>query len=202
MKFFLAMILAVPAWAHADAAQDLKNRLDKIQDLKGQFAQTISDKAGATLQSSSGEFALKRPGYFLWQSVAPHEQTVVGTPEKVWVYDPDLEQATVRDAADHAAGNPARLLSGDLAEVRSSYEVTAKDGAAKTEYHLVPRAPDSPYRSIQFVFQKDLLSGLRFQDKLDQETRIVFEKLQLNSAVPAELFVFEPPAGTDVIVDD
>lgn len=203
LKFLCAVVvLTAPLLANADAAEELKNRIDQIHDLKGHFTQVLSDKGGEILQSSRGEFALKRPDYFLWQSAAPYEQTVIGTPEKIWVYDPDLEQATVRSADEQAGHNPARLLSGDLREVRSNYEVSSKGTGAQTEYHLVPRSPDSPYRYIEFAFRKDALAGLRFQDKLDQVTRIEFDKLQLNSNIPADAFTFDPPPGTDVIVDD
>lgn len=198
MKLLCALFALVPMLASAGAAEDLKTRIDRIQDLKGRFKQVLSDKTGAMLQTSAGEFALKRPGYFLWESAAPYEQTVIGTPEKVWVYDPDLEQVTIRSADDQAGENPARLLSGDLATLRSNYEVTAKG----TTYHLEPKSVDSPYRYIEFNFNKDILAGLSFKDKLDQETRIDFDGLQLNTNIPAEIFSFTPPQGVDVIVNE
>lgn len=196
------VLLSLPALVAADAAEDLKSRLDRIQDLKGNFKQVLSDKAGATLQTSSGKFALKRPGYFLWESAAPHEQTVVGTPERIWVYDPDLDQVTVRNAQAQGADNPASLLSGDLASVRSQYDVSAKTSETDAQYHLVPKATDSPYLFIEFTFQQDGLSGLRFKDKLDQITHIDFDQLQLNTRIPADIFAFTPPEGADVVIDE
>lgn len=198
MRIWCALFVLVPMLASADAAEDLKTRIDRIQDLKGQFKQVLTDKTGSMLQTSSGEFALKRPGYFLWESAAPYEQTVIGTPEKVWVYDPDLEQVTVRRADDQAGDNPARLLSGDLAALRSNYEVTVKDAT----YHLEPKSIDSPYRYIEFNFNKDSLAGLSFKDKLEQQTRIDFDGLQLNTNIPAEIFTFTPPQGVDVILNE
>lgn len=198
MRILCALFALVPMLASADAAEDLKTRIDRIHDLKGQFKQVLSDKTGAMLQTSSGEFALKRPGYFLWESAAPYEQTVIGTPEKVWVYDPDLEQVTVRRADEQAGDNPARLLSGDLVTLRSNYEVTV-EGAT---YHLEPKSADSPYRYIEFNFPNDTLTGLSFKDKLDQETRIDFDGLQLNTNIPADIFTFTPPKGVDVIVNE
>jgi outer membrane lipoprotein carrier protein len=201
LKLFLALLFCAPLIAFADAAEGLKNRLDAIQSLRGHFTQTLTDKSGANLQSSSGEFALQRPGYFLWQSAAPYEQTVIGTPEKVWIYDPDLEQVTIRGAEQQADKSPARLLSGDLSELRSSYDVstTADD---KNAYRLAPRSSDSPYRYIEFSFSGDKLTALHFQDKLDQKTQIRFEQLQVNPSIPADTFVFTAPEGTDVIIDE
>lgn len=200
MKFFVALVFFVPLLAVADAAQDLKAKLDDIQSLRGRFTQVLSDKSGVKLQSSAGEFVVKRPGYFLWQSEAPYEQTVIGTPEKVWIYDPDLEQVTIRNADHQADNSPARLLSGDLSELRSAYDVSgkAKDG----NFHLSPRQPESPYRFIEFGFSGDKLVLLRFLDKLDQETHIRFESVQLNTPIAADTFVFAAPEGTDVIVDE
>lgn len=200
MKLFAALLFFIPLLAVADAAQDLKARLDEIQSLRGRFTQVLSDKAGANLQSSAGEFVVKRPGYFLWESEAPYEQTVIGTPEKVWIYDPDLEQVTIRNSKHQADNSPARLLSGDLSELRSNYEV---NGGAKGEtFRLLPRQSDSPYRYIEFDFSEKKLAALRFQDKLDQVTQIRFEQLQVNTPVSAETFIFTAPEGTDVIVDE
>ncbi len=201
MKLFLVLLFCAPLSAFADAAQDLKSRLDTIQSLRGRFTQALTDKTGANLQSSAGEFALQRPGYFLWQSEEPYEQTVIGTPEKVWIYDPDLEQVTVRGSEQQSDNSPARLLSGDLSELRSSYEVSAKSND-KQAFHLVPRTSDSPYRYIEFTFSGDKLATLHFQDKLDQKTEIHFEQLQTNISIPADTFVFTAPEGTDVIVDE
>lgn len=201
MKLFLALLFCAPLSALADAAQDLKARLDAIQSLHGRFTQVLTDKAGANLQSSAGEFALQRPGYFLWQSEAPYEQTVIGTPEKVWIYDPDLEQVTVRSSEQQADNSPARLLSGDLSELRSTYEVSATPDNKET-FRLVPRSSDSPYRYVEFTFSGDKLAALQFQDKLDQKTQIHFEQLKANIAIPADTFVFIAPEGTDVIVDE
>jgi outer membrane lipoprotein carrier protein len=202
LRFILKILFCIPALAFADAAEDLKTRLDKMQDLSGQFEQVLKDKANAVIQATKGDFSLKRPGYFLWQSAAPYAQTVVGTPEKVWVYDPDLEQVTLRKVANQTINNPARLLSGDLQDVKASYDVSVNTHADELEYRLVPRAKDSAYRYVELVFIKDQLVGLNFQDKLDQQTRIEFTQLQQNTNIPLNVFEFVPPEGTDIIADD
>lgn len=201
MKLFLVLLFCVPLSAFADAAKDLKSRLDTVQSMRGSFTQVLSDKAGVNLQSSAGEFALQRPGYFLWRSEEPYEQTVIGTPEKVWIYDPDLEQVTVRDSEQQSDNSPARLLSGDLSELRSSYEISEKPNN-KDAFRLVPRTSDSPYRYIEFIFSDDKLASLHFQDKLDQKTEIHFQQLQTNISIPTDTFVFTAPDGTDVIIDE
>jgi len=202
LRFLAAFLCFIPALALADAAQDLKARLDEIHSLKGRFNQLLSDKNGKPLQSTSGEFAVKRPGYFLWQSEAPYEQTVIGTPEKVWVYDPDLEQVTIRKAQNEADGNPARLLSGDLSEIRSTYEVSLQTADGASRFQLVPKDANSPYRHVEFEFKGSQLAGLDFKDKLGQQTQIKFEQVQPNADIPSSVFVFNPPPGTDVIVDE
>jgi outer membrane lipoprotein carrier protein len=108
---------------------------------------------------------------------------------------------TVRGSAQQADNSPARLLSGDLRELRSSYDVSAKP-EDKGSFRLVPRSTDSPYRHVEFTFNGDKLMALHFQDKLDQKTQIHFEQLRENISIPAETFVFTAPEGTDVIVDE
>lgn len=197
---FLWVMTPILCWA--DAADELKIKLDGMKSLTGQFRQELKDKQGEVLQASEGDFILKRPGYFLWQSAAPFEQTVVGTPEKIWVYDPDLEQVTIRTQHRQDETSPAAIISGDVGRLRELFEIAKVAGKKEEKFILTPRTTSSTYKSMSFLFVKNNLEGLTFVDKLDQSTVIDFQKTQLNTAVSDEKFVFLVPEGVDVIVDE
>lgn len=187
-----------------ESLEALKGRLDEIKTLSGRFEQVIKDNKGNLLQASQGEFSLKRPGYFLWVSEEPFPQTVVGTPDTLKMYDPDLEQLTTYPRGTNDQNNPAHLLSGDLTALSSAFlvveDVTPKKG--ETVFNLQPLKSDTPYKEIVFRFKKDKLSGLTFWDKLDQTTEIAFNKLKFNKSLKDTLFDFSAPEGTDLIVNE
>lgn len=191
---------AACVWA-AEPAQELKALLDDIESLQGEFTQTVKDQQGEVMQNSQGSFAVQRPGYFLWESAQPFAQTIIATPQTVWIYDPDLEQATRRRATQET-GNPAALLSGELRDLESEFGVERSERESGVSFTLKPRQKDAQYREIVLHFEAGALTGLNFSDPLQQTTQIDFVELNTNPELDESVFVFEPPEGTDIIIDE
>ena len=62
-------------------------------------------------RNSSGEVALSAPRLFRWEYTQPYPQLIVADGERVWVFDPDLDQVTVRPqrgGAEQSAGRAHR----------------------------------------------------------------------------------------------
>ena len=74
----------------------LVERLQKISTISGSFVQYSVDQKGVRVQESHGEFKAKRPDFFYWRTEEPLEQEIYSDGERVTVYDPDLEQATIQ----------------------------------------------------------------------------------------------------------
>ena len=106
----LALLLA--ATAYAEPVADLQKALSNAKALSGDFTQTVVNRNGKT-QTSAGTFAILRPGKFRWNYKKPYEQLIIGDGKQVWLYDPDLQQVTVRDVSQALEASPAALLSGD-----------------------------------------------------------------------------------------
>lgn len=201
--FFIGCLCILPMASWADAAVQLKASLDRIATLQGNFSQLLKDGQGQLLQKSAGRFTLKRPGYFYWQSEAPFEQVVIGTPDKVWVYDPDLEQVTVRKNLQQQ-DSPAAIISGDLDRLKTFFGIESeqKQGQKYTTYTLTPINADNSFKQVTLQFQKNQLVALSFLDKLDQTTDITFTDTIENKPVADALFHFDVPDGVDVILDE
>ena len=204
MKSLLAvgLLLAALAAQAQESAREFKNKLDGIQSMQGQFEQVVTGQQGETIQTSSGEFTVKRPGYLRWHSFDPFAQIIIGTPEKLWIYDPDLEQATLRAPQDEQEGNPAQLLSGDLQGIEDYFVVTEPPNEKGRVFELQPKSDQATYKKITFYFLEGALEAFEFVDRMDQMTRVQFSDLETNVEVPVSVFEFEPPRGTDIIVDD
>ena len=191
------------------AAQNLVNRLSLMSNLSGKFEQKITDESNEELQKTQGEFVLKRPGNLWWNTAPPFEQLVVSNGEKLWVYDPDLEQVTIYPKEKVQSG-PASILNGSLNSIRARYQInerleTIKKGSSKvtsTVFTLVPNNQKiASFDKVVLAFSDQRIQQVSMTDKLGQTTFIDFFESSQNKEIKDELFDFVPPEGTDIVVD-
>ena len=114
----------VHAQDDARSVQRLTELLGQAQTLTGRFSQLTLDGSGTQLQEASGEMSLKRPGLLRWHTDAPMEQLLVSNGEKVWLYDPDLQQVTIQALDQRMTHTPALLLSGDVSKIRENFTIS------------------------------------------------------------------------------
>jgi outer membrane lipoprotein carrier protein len=203
MKNFLRNSLLtlglVSTGALADATDDLSQLLQPLGSISGKFQQTLIDERGEVLQKSSGTFSVQRPGKLRWETGEPFPQLLVTNNRKLWLYDPDLEQVTIRPVDNRLKETPALLLGGKVGEIRSSFDVSSKNGS----YQLSPKRADAPFKAMEIRFSdRGLPSGMTVRDGMGQTTKIQFSKVKANPKLSNALFNFKPPAGTDIIRDE
>ncbi len=195
--FSLAMCLAVSA--QAGAIDKLHRFLETTKTLRADFAQIVVAKNGKRPQQSVGIMMISRPGKFRWQIEKPYSQLLVGDGEKIWMYDPDLRQVTVKKMDAALGSTPAALLVGSnsLEKNFNLRELGERDGMEWLE--ATPRSADSGFEKLQLGFSGDELKAMELFDNFGQTTSLAFTNVQLNPALPATQFRFTPPAGADVI---
>jgi len=207
MKTIIAALslLLVSGLLHADdvdeATRDLRERLDAMNSLQGQFEQIMTDLDGTVLEDSQGDFAMARPGKFDWHTREPFEQRLVSDHNTIWLYDPDLMQVTVRDFDDELQETPALILSDELTELSERFEIEREQENGRTTFALTPRDNESLFRSLELVFEGEMLREIRMYDNLDQISRFELSDLKRNERIDASRFTFEPPEGVDVLRD-
>lgn len=190
----IAVLLA--STAYAEPVADLQKALSNARALSGDFTQTVVNRKGKT-QTASGTFAILRPGKFRWNYKKPYEQLIVGDGKQVWLYDPDLQQVTVRDVSQALESSPAALLSGDN-NLEKRYRLTAlpaRDGLDWVE--ATPRQNDSNFNKIRLGIAGGEIRRMELDDSFGQTTRVEFRN-QVNKADAAQ-FSFTPPKGVDVV---
>jgi outer membrane lipoprotein carrier protein len=189
------------AWgsAYASAIGKLNRFLETTQTFSADFAQIVVTKDGRRTQRSSGTMLISRPGKFRWQIEKPYLQLLVGDGAQVWMYDPDIKQATVK-AMDAALGStPAALLIGtDTLEKNFEFsDLGEREGLEWLEAR--PKSPDSGFEKLELGFSGEDIKAMELYDNFGQTTSIVFSRLRRNPDLPAALFTFAPPPGVDVI---
>ncbi|HIQ33727.1 outer membrane lipoprotein chaperone LolA [Acinetobacter venetianus] len=204
-------VFAAPVAASTQqATTSLVQQLSGLQRLTADFEQTTKvsnnknvQKKGLTAQHMNqtfkGVMKVERPGKFYWETTSPAKQTIVTTGKVVWIYDPDLQQAVRQSLDDQIANTPALLLSGNTNQIMQSYRVTQPD-RTKLYYTLYPKQEDSAFQSMTISFGANKAPNLMvLQDSLGQTTYVRFSNIKVNPTIPASVFNFEPPKGTDII---
>lgn len=207
-------LLSHAALADEQATQALVERLSRISQFEGGFHQTITDESGQSTSELDGRFSIEVPGRVRWETYDPYPQLLVSDGERYWLYDPDLAQVTLAAVDDRLQSTPAVLFTGDAEAVSAQFEVT-QAGAENPEVAAMPSAPAesdaadhfilSPkqvggvFSRLEVAFEGEHLRSLTMEDSLGQRTRFDFSDTRLNQPLPASEFVFQVPAGVDLI---
>jgi len=202
--FMLWMAVAgasLVAPVHADGIDRLRAFIAGAKTAEADFSQTVADKAGRVTQRASGHMAFARPGRFRWDYHAPYAQTIVGDGKKLWLYDPDLEQVTVKTLGDAIAATPAALLAGDDAIERYFALTTGPNVDGLEWLTAVPKQQDNTFERVRMGFRGDTLTVMQLTDHFGQTTTLTLKELKRNPAITASTFHFVPPAGVDLIGD-
>jgi outer membrane lipoprotein carrier protein len=182
------------------SAASLSARLARLQHLHARFEQSLIDGRGVLLQRANGEFWAERPDRFRWETEAPFPEVLVGDGTTLWLWDPDLEQVTVRPYDERLRATPARLLSGAAETLVDGFEVTLleEDGGAAA-YALEPLGAEGLFDRLEIAFEADLPVRLVIHDGLGQRTEVRLLDVETRVPAAADLFRFEIPPGADVI---
>jgi outer membrane lipoprotein carrier protein len=198
-----AATLLVPVTATA-AAADAVARVDAylgtLSTLSAQFVQVVQDRKGEVTDRASGTLSIARPDRFRWDYREPYEQSIVADGRKLWLYDPDLEQVTVRSLEQGLGATPAMLLSGSgkVADAFAAGPVETREDW--TWCRLLPKQQGSDFERVSLAFdRKGELAAMELLDKLGQTTTIQFSGLKRGARADESLFRFVPPPGADVI---
>jgi chaperone LolA len=201
----LALVALATAPTLVFAATDSVARVDaylaSLKTLTAQFTQVVQDKQGQVTDRASGTLSISRPDRFRWDYTQPYAQTIVADGTKLWLYDPDLQQVTVRSLEQGLGATPAMLLSGSgkVADAFTAGPVETRGDW--TWCRLVPKTHGSDFERVSLAFDhsKRELVAMELVDKLGQTTTIQFAQVRRDVSVDARTFVFAPPPGADVI---
>ncbi|HHF7345909.1 TPA: outer membrane lipoprotein chaperone LolA [Legionella feeleii] len=198
-KLVLLLSLVFAGNACCESVGDiLQTKLNAIRSMTASFSQVIKTKE-KEISRSSGTMALERPGRFRWQTKSPMEQLVVADGKKLWVYDVDLEQVTVKKQEKSLGGTAALFLSGYDDTVTRDFDVTATTAGDKQAYDLRSKSHKANFQRMKLIFNRNVLIAIEMFDQLGQHTVVNLKNVKTNPKVAARLFQFKPPKGTDVV---
>lgn len=196
----LLSALLLGADAHAGGRESLDAFTKGLKGLDGQFTQQVFDSKGKRKEASSGRVAISAPRLFRWEYIKPYPQLIVADGKKVWVYDPDLKQVSVRPQGAEEQNSPLAAL---IDPRRLDGDFTVGDGGTKDGLEWLELTPkqgdDAGFQNARLGFDKRGLVRMQILDSLGQRTDIVFSGWKRNPTFDARTFRFAPPKGLDVV---
>ncbi|MGB5104000.1 MAG: outer membrane lipoprotein chaperone LolA [Steroidobacteraceae bacterium] len=196
----LCLVAQAAGAASGDSLARVEAYLGSLKTLSAEFVQVVRDRDGQVTERATGTFSLSRPDRFRWDYRDPYVQTIVADGRKLWLYDSDLEQVTVRTLEAGLGTTPATLLSGSGKVGESFVAGPVEREGVLTWCRLQPKSASSDFERVSLAFDDSgELAAMELLDKLGQGTEIEFGKLRRNPALDEKLFRFVPPEGADVI---
>jgi len=204
MRYSIPLLLTALC-SSATAAESARTHLDTfakdLRSVSAHFEQQAFDPKGGAGKTSRGDLALKAPRQFRWDTVAPHKQLIVADGEKVWIYDADLEQVSVRAQGTEEAHSPLTVLT-DLSQLDRDFatsEQGERDGLSWLRLKSKDKDPQFAYADLGFDATGQV--RMQFEDTLGGKIEIRFSDWKRNPSLAADAFRFTPPKGVDVVGD-
>ena len=190
---------------HRSSNQPNYHRIEEflagLQGLQAQFRQTLTDSKGRVTGQSSGVLSIRRPNRFRWDYREPNEQLIVADGTRIWLYDKDLEQVTVRRVDQSLSATPAMLLSGE-GSLEDNFSITGGERQAAVDWVMLePKRDDTDFKWVRLGLDGQVLKYMQLADKLGQITTLEFTGFERNPPLDPAQFAFKVPPGADVIGD-
>lgn len=203
MHVAIALVAMTPVVGQAAALDQFKSFVSTTKSAKGEFTQRLvkedNGKNGAKISTpSTGSFSFARPGKFIWKYEKPYEQLLQADGDKLYIYDKDLNQVTVRSLGDALGSSPAAILFGsnDLEKNFTLKEAGTKGGIEWLE--AIPKSKDTTFEQIGIGFRDGVPHAMELRDSFGQVSLLSFTRFEKNPPLPEGHFQFTIPEGADV----
>ena len=194
------LVLLLPMSAKAGSGLDrLNSFFEGLDSLRANFEQTVIDASAFSLQESSGVLIMQRPDKFLWDYQHPYQQAIIADGEKIYIYDADLEQVTIKPMQKSMGDTPMLLLSSGGALADSFVIVETGEDSGLEWLQLKPKAQQSNFSMMRLAFDVETLRVMELVDSFEQTTRLQFSDVKRNPRIDSALFRFVAPPGVDVL---
>jgi len=202
IKFFFSLLICLPLLAQASALEQFKAFVAGTKSARGEFTQRMVKEEGGKMRVSStanGVFLFARPGKFIWTYQKPYEQILQADGEKLFIYDKDLNQVTIKILGNAIGTSPAAILFGsnDLEKNFTLSEGGLREGIEWLQ--AIPKAKDTSFEKIGIGLRDGVPVAMELRDSFGQISLLSFTKFEKNPSLPANQFHFTLPKGADVL---
>ncbi len=195
----LIALSVLPQFAYADAVQQLKEFASSAKAASGEFTQRTQRGGSSGADTASGSFVFMRPGKFRWEVKKPFEQLMVADGDKLFFFDKDLNQVTVKRLQESIGASPAMLLFGG-GDLDKAFTLKSLPNEGDMEWlEAMPKNKDAGFDSINLAMRGGVPVRMNVRDAFNRTTAFTFGGIEKNPKIEGEPFKFVAPKGADVI---
>jgi len=184
--------------------QALIDFLTNTKTLRADFIHEQNDSSGKTI-TFSGQLVFRRPDRLRWDVKKPYPQLQLLRGKEFLIYDPDLQQVTVREVNDSLFDTPAGLLfsSGPGASklLKKRYSLISAPQKDNLRWVLArPKNISNENPTIELgINSSGHLSQLISVDVFGRSSRIKLKNISWNEIVKDVAFVPIIPSGVEFL---
>jgi len=200
----VTLLALLPSMSYASALEQFKLFVSATRTARGEFSQRLvkadSDSGNMRMSNaSSGSFTFARPGKFIWTYQKPYEQLLQADGDKLYIYDKDLNQVTIRPLGNAIGSSPAAILFGsnDLEKNFTLSEAGTRDGIEWLQ--AIPKTKDTNFEKIGIGLKDGMPVAMELRDSFGQVSILSFTRFEKNPSLSATQFRFVIPKGADVL---
>jgi outer membrane lipoprotein carrier protein len=187
----------VPEPITVDPLKLLNEVRNDLSGLESAFIQYELIDGGEKADLNTGRVWMQAPDQFRWHYLDPIEQLIVADGQKVWVYDEDLEQVTVKTQSNQL--NPIYVIINDE-KSQQHYDIKHEVQSQGIDWiSLTPKVPNEEVETVWLAIEKSLVTQIKVVNKFSQTMIFEFSDIKKNPDFKTGLFEFVPPDGVDVV---
>jgi len=205
LLYFCLLILLTPTLTGKNI-KTVSSSLKKIQSLTGSFKQESFNLLQGKSTVSEGSFAFKQPSLMKWIYEKPDDLVIIVGLDKIWIYDPLLENVTIQNKkAIKEISSLSFLFEPDA--LGENYTETNPEKSFLTvndqeiQYYLIPKNPDPNIKELQIAINREsqLIKQFIIIDKQLNYRKVTLLNLDSQSIIGDSKFEFKIPENVEVI---
>ena len=174
-----------------------------VSGFTADFSQTSSIKAMEITDSASGRAFFKRSGKMRWEYETPDRQIIITDGKTLWVFRPEDNQVMIGKAPSFFKGGKGFSFLSDMKVIKEKFDMVLEKETKEGFFvlKLLPREKTYDIVEIYLWISRNTFDVVRIltYNSYGDETRIVFNNIQLKQNLDDSLFGFEISEGIEVL---
>ena len=174
-----------------------------VSGFTANFSQTSSIKAMEITDSASGRAFFKRSGKMRWEYETPDRQIIITDGKTLWVFRPEDNQVMIGKAPSFFEGGKGFSFLSDMKVIRQKFDMVLEKETEEGFFvlKLLPIEKTLDIVEIHLWISRNTFDVVKIltYNSYGDETRIVFNNIQLKEKLDDSLFTFEVSEGMEVL---
>lgn len=186
-----------------EIVENIQNIYDNAADYKADFHQESEMGTIKKVQNAVGVVYFKKKGKMYWEYKEPIQQKVISNGEKMWLYQPDINQVQEFNYNTLEASKAESSFLNGIGKLSDEFEIEYSGQIIKGNYllDLKSKGKETSFKSIKMYVDSENYNIVRTVtiDAYGNTNSITFENIKFNTGVDDDFFVFKVPEGVNVV---